>query len=215
MRTLRGRQRPSISRFPRCCREDRQCDSEGDQGRQGSGPDRRHRGAALWPRRRDAIDHQQTENPLGDDPACSNDVVRAAPAVPWGFQWRKGPAALEGCHQRSGSHRLAWSCVRLRSCNHHGPAVQKTIRVWDGESHLQRRARTTESGIDGSLDRNAVVEEDKQLFALPPYKVHELGEAAWDGDRDAALPPTQQPGSAATAAATGMTIMTPCSRSSN
>lgn len=87
------------------------------------------------------------------------------------------------------------------------PQSKKTIRVWDGNVVTFNGAPEQLSfpELIAQLDRNAVLEQDKQLLALPPYKVHELGETAWDGDRDAALPPMQQTGSAATAAATGIT----------
>lgn len=87
------------------------------------------------------------------------------------------------------------------------PQSKKTIRVWDGNvvTFNGPPEQLSFPELIAQLDRNAVVEQDKQLPALPPYKVHELGEIAWDGDRDAALPPKQHTASAATAPATGMT----------
>jgi indolepyruvate decarboxylase len=86
------------------------------------------------------------------------------------------------------------------------PQTKKTIRVWDGNVVTFNGAPEQLSfpELIAQLDRNAVVEEDRQLPALPPYEIHELGEAAWDGDRDAELPSMQKPRSPTTAAATGM-----------
>lgn len=72
------------------------------------------------------------------------------------------------------------------------PQSKKTIRVWDGNVVTFNGAPEQLSfpELIAQLDRNAVVESDKPLPVLPPYRVHELGEVAWDGDRDAALPPT-------------------------
>lgn len=88
------------------------------------------------------------------------------------------------------------------------PQSKKTIRVWDGNVVTFNGAPEQLSfpELIAQLDRNAVVEQDERSPVLPTYEVHELGEAAWDGDRDAALPPTHKTGSTATAAAaTGMT----------
>lgn len=87
------------------------------------------------------------------------------------------------------------------------PQSKKTIRVWDSNVVTFNGAPEQLSfpELIARLDRDAVVEEDKQLPALPPYKVHELGEAAWDGDRDVALLPMHELNSVATAAVTGMT----------
>lgn len=87
------------------------------------------------------------------------------------------------------------------------PQSTKTIRVWDGSVVTFNGApeRLSFPELIAQLDRNAVVESDKPLPALPPYRVHELGEAAWDGDRDAALPPTgRTSATVATAVAPGM-----------
>jgi indolepyruvate decarboxylase len=86
------------------------------------------------------------------------------------------------------------------------PQSKKTIRVWDGNVFTFDGAPEQLSfpELIAQLDRNAVVAEDKQLLVLAPHSVDELGEAAWDGDRDAALPQTRQPRPTATAAASGM-----------
>jgi indolepyruvate decarboxylase len=87
------------------------------------------------------------------------------------------------------------------------PQSKKTIRVWDGSVVTFNGApeKLSFPELIAQLDRNAVVESDKPLPALPPYRVHELGEVAWDGDRDAALPTTSRTSATvATAVAPGM-----------
>lgn len=86
------------------------------------------------------------------------------------------------------------------------PQSKRTIRGWDGNVFTLGGAPEQLSfpELIAQLDRIAVVEEDKELPALPTYSVRELGEAAWVGGRDAALPAIPRTPSGTTPVATGM-----------